>query len=96
MLNPDYQQGKYISVQTVKPGLTSYASLFDYTHGDAVLKKDVAFYDANIIPIKQELELYYIQHAGIITDTIIVLKTAIIITLVFKILFLIFVPPLKN
>lgn len=67
--------GHYYLVQKVKPGLTSYASLFDYTHGDACVK-NIDMYNATILPIKQELELYYIKKASIVTDTVIIVRTA--------------------
>lgn len=70
--------GRYSPVMTVKPGLTSYASLFDYTHGDALIE-DRQRYKSEIVPIKQELELYYVQNKGFLTDIQIILKTAIVI-----------------
>lgn len=70
--------GRYSLVQTVKPGLTSYASIFDYTHGDACVS-DRERYNNEILPIKRELELYYVQYAGVLTDLRIILRTAIVI-----------------
>ncbi len=70
--------GRYAPVLTVKPGLTSYASLFDYTHGDACVK-DRELYVSTIMPIKRELELYYVHKAGLWTDFVIFLRTAITI-----------------
>lgn len=70
--------GRYATVQSVRPGLTSYASLFDYTHGDACVG-DRELYNNTILPIKREMELYYVENAGIITDIHIIFKTAWII-----------------
>ncbi len=70
--------GKYAPVTTVKPGLTSYASLFDYTHGD-LCADDADKYKTEILPIKQEMELLYVERASIITDAYLVIKTAQII-----------------
>lgn len=70
--------GRYASVLRVRPGLTSYASLFDYTHGDAlVAQREV--YLSTIVPIKRELELYYVEHRGLWTDTKLIFRTAAII-----------------
>lgn len=73
--------GRYLPVMSVRPGLTSYASLFDYTHGDALVK-DRERYRNEIVPIKRELELYYVQHRSIKTDMEIIFKTAVTIVCV--------------
>lgn len=67
--------GRYAPVLDVKPGLTSYASLFDYTHGDALVG-DREAYLSTIVPIKREMELYYVQNRNLITDIKLILKTA--------------------
>ena len=67
--------GRYTPVLNVKPGLTSYASLFDYTHGDACVE-DREFYISEILPIKREMELYYVQNVGLRMDVHIIFKTA--------------------
>ncbi len=70
--------GRYFPVMRVRPGLTSYASLFDYTHGDALVE-DRERYRSEIVPIKREMELYYVQHRSILTDTKIIFRTALVI-----------------
>ena len=70
--------GRYLPVMSVRPGLTSYASLFDYTHGDSLVE-DRERYRSEIVPIKREMELYYVQHRSILTDMKIIFRTAIII-----------------
>ena len=50
--------GKYKDIQNVKPGLTSYASLFDYKHGELFVE-DNDTYISEILPVRLELELYY-------------------------------------
>ncbi len=67
--------GRYAPVLQVKPGITSYASLFDYTHGDACVH-DRELYISTIMPIKKELELYYVENAGVGTDLAIFFRTA--------------------
>lgn len=75
--------GRYEPVLSVAPGLTSYASLFDYTHGDALVgNREV--YLKEIVPVKREMELYYVEHKGLWTDIKLIFKTAgIIIAVVF-------------
>ena len=70
--------GRYESVLSVTPGLTSYASLFDYTHGDALVNKR-EIYLSKIVPIKRELELYYVEQKGLWTDTKLIFRTAALI-----------------
>lgn len=70
--------GRYTPVLSVRPGLTSYASLFDYTYGDALVENREV-YLSTIVPIKRELELYYVEHKGLATDIKLIFKTAVII-----------------
>ena len=70
--------GRYESVLSVTPGLTSYASLFDYTHGDVLVNKR-EIYLSKIVPIKRELELYYVEQKGLWTDTKLIFRTAALI-----------------
>lgn len=66
-------QGKYKQILTVKPGLTSPASLYDYTHGEKYNNED--YYKTHFLPQKLNLELYYINNQSILTDIILVAKT---------------------
>ena len=70
--------GRYQSVLSVVPGLTSYASLFDYTHGDALVKNREVYLNT-IIPIKREIELYYVENKGLYTDIKLIFTTAWVI-----------------
>lgn len=75
--------GRYQLVLTVAPGLTSYASLFDYTHGDVFVDNREA-YLSTIVPVKREMELYYVENKGLWTDIKLIFRTAaIIIAVVF-------------
>ena len=67
-------QGEYKHILDVKPGLTSPASLYDYTHGEKY--EDEEAYERDFVPQKLQLELYYVQHQSFIYDVKIVLKTA--------------------
>ena len=52
--------GRYEIVRSVKPGLTSAASLFDYTVGENYY--DESAYEAVVLPIKKEMEYYYVMN----------------------------------
>ena len=76
--------GKYECVLNVKPGLTSAASLFDYTEGDKYT--DDLLYQKEILPIKREMELYYVLKISFVYDFELVIRTikTIALTLVGK------------
>lgn len=71
--------GEYRHILDVKPGLTSTASLYDYTHGE--LFEDEEEYEREFLPKKLKLELYYVNHRSFWYDIMLVLKTAWLITL---------------
>lgn len=66
--------GEYKHILDVKPGLTSTASLYDYTHGE--LYEDEESYEREFMPKKLQLELYYVNHASFGYDIILVIRTA--------------------
>ena len=70
--------GKYKKIQDVRAGLTSYASLYDYKHGELFVS-DNEKYINEVLPVKLELELYYIEHWSIATDLKLIIQTAITI-----------------
>lgn len=70
--------GKYKDILSVKPGLSSPASLFDYTHGEKYENEDD--YVREFLPKKLEVELYYVQHKGFFYDLKIVIDTIVTIT----------------
>lgn len=71
--------GEYVHIMDVKPGLTSTASLYDYTHGE--LYEDEESYEKKFMPKKLKLELYYINHRSLWYDFVLILKTAWLIIL---------------
>ncbi len=71
--------GEYKHILDVKPGLTSNASLYDYTHGE--LFEDEESYEKIFLPKKLKLELYYVNHRTFWYDILLVLKTAWLIIL---------------
>ena len=66
--------GEFVHILDVKPGLTSTASLYDYTHGE--LYEDEESYEKEFMPKKLKLELYYVNHRSFWYDIQLVLKTA--------------------
>lgn len=66
--------GEFKHIMDVKPGLTSTASLYDYTHGE--LFEDEDLYEKEFLPKKLKLELYYVRHASFGYDIMLILKTA--------------------
>lgn len=72
-------QGEYKHILDVKPGLTSPASLYDYTHGEAY--EDEELYEKEFVPQKLQLELYYVKHQSFWYDIKLILKTAWLIVL---------------
>lgn len=71
--------GEYEYILDVKQGLTSTASLYDYTHGE--LYEDEESYEKIFLPKKLQLELYYVKHRSFWYDILLVLKTAWLIIL---------------
>ena len=71
--------GEFKHILDVKPGLTSTASLYDYTHGE--LYEDEDSYEKEFMPKKLKLEMYYVNHRSFWYDIHLVLKTAWLIIL---------------
>lgn len=71
--------GDFDHILDVKPGLTSTASLYDYTHGEKF--EDEESYEKEFLPKKLKLELYYVNHRSFWYDIQLVLRTAWLIIL---------------
>ena len=76
-----FYNGKYKKVAELRPGLTSAASLYDYTVGDAY--NDDNAYRAEVLPVKLEMELYYVNHESFLYDCQLVIRTIVTIIQVF-------------
>lgn len=72
--------GDYEKVKSVRPGLTSPASLYDYLVGDTYTDNDA--YKREVYPVKQKLELYYVNHIGFLYDMGLVIRTMWLVVLV--------------
>lgn len=70
--------GKYKDVLSVKPGLSSPASLYDYTHGEKYESEDD--YVKEFLPKKLDVELYYVKNRSFVYDIQIIYNTIITIT----------------
>jgi len=69
--------GKYKEILSVKPGLSSPASLYDYTHGEVYENEED--YVREFEPKKLDVELYYVKHRNALYDLQIVGRTIITI-----------------
>ncbi|RHS07720.1 sugar transferase [Coprobacillus sp. AF13-15] len=69
--------GKYKKIVSVKPGLSSPASLYDYTHGEMLSNE--AEYVKEFLPKKLDVELYYIQNKNLLYDFQIIIRTIVTI-----------------
>ncbi|HVH69044.1 MAG TPA: sugar transferase [Gemmatimonadales bacterium] len=67
----------------VRPGLSSPASLYDYTHGARLVgsKDPVAAYINRLLPLRLELELVYVRRASLRYDIAIIGRTLWLIAL---------------
>lgn len=75
--------GKYEKITDVRPGLTSAASLYDYTVGDTYTDDNA--YIREVLPVKLEMELYYVEHESLFYDVKLVWRTIItIVQVLFK------------
>lgn len=70
--------GKYKDILLVKPGLSSPASLYDYTHGEKYDSEDD--YVKEFLPKKLDVELYYVKNRSFFYDIQIVFNTVVTIT----------------
>lgn len=69
--------GEFERILSVRPGLSSPASLYDYTHGE--LYEDEESYINKFLPKKLAVELYYIKNMSICYDLQIIVRTIVTI-----------------
>ena len=68
---------EYQEILTVRPGLTSAASLFDYTVGDTYTDNDL--YMKEVLPYKLEMEMLYVEKEGLFYDIELIWRTIVTI-----------------
>ena len=71
------REGKYEIANSVRPGLTGPAALYDYIYGDSV--EDPDDYERLVLPTRRELEAYYPVHMGAWYDIKIIWYTVVCI-----------------
>ena len=71
------RRGRYERVSSIKPGLTSTSSLYDYIYGDSI--KDEREYRMKVLPTRLELDLYYMDHMSMHYDLLLILDTVVCI-----------------
>lgn len=69
--------GMYAKILEVKPGLSSVASLYDYTHGEKYESEEL--YNKEFLPKKLDLEVYYVEHRSFFYDLRLIVRTVKII-----------------
>ena len=70
----------YKMIISAKPGLSSPASIYDYTHGEKY--NDICLYRQEFLPKKLQLEVYYIKHQSVFYDLRIIIRTIVTIVLI--------------
>ena len=73
----DMFKGKFARILDVKPGLSSIASLYDYTHGEKYESEEL--YNKEFLPKKLALELYYVEHRNFLLDMKLIVRTVKVI-----------------
>lgn len=69
--------GRYQRILTVRPGLTSAASLYDYTVGDTYTDNEK--YIKEVLPIKLDMEMLYVEKQSFLYDCNLVWRTVVTI-----------------
>jgi len=69
--------GRYEMVSSIRPGLTSAASLYDYIVGDTYTNNEA--YRREVLPVKLELERYYVEHESFAYDAELIGRTIVTI-----------------
>lgn len=67
------------TILSVRPGLSSPASIYDYTHGERF--ESESEYERLFLPQKIDLELYYINHRTVFYDFCVIVRTVAVILL---------------
>lgn len=68
---------EYKKVLSIRPGLTSPASLYDYMVGDTYSDNDK--YIKEVLPVKNEMELIYVEKENFFYDISIIFRTIVAI-----------------
>ena len=82
--DPEVVADSYTPLQmetlSVRPGLASPGSIYNYTHGERELAGDVAdVYARELLPVKLALDLVYVREASLLYDLRVIARTAWVI-----------------
>jgi lipopolysaccharide/colanic/teichoic acid biosynthesis glycosyltransferase len=74
-------RSEYLETLDVRPGLASPGSIFNYTHGEALLDGADAdsVYLEMLLPLKLALEVVYVRRAGLRYDLALMLRTLVVL-----------------
>jgi lipopolysaccharide/colanic/teichoic acid biosynthesis glycosyltransferase len=77
----NYYSDEYIKTLSVRPGLASPGSIFNYTHGDEFIGNECPEEDyvENFLPIKLTMELIYVNNRNLFYDLRIIFRTLYVI-----------------
>jgi lipopolysaccharide/colanic/teichoic acid biosynthesis glycosyltransferase len=80
----DHYRPEDMETLSVLPGLASPGSIYNYTHGDAILAQGDAeqMYVQKLLPVKLALEAVYVREASFAYDLAIILRTVVVILLI--------------
>jgi len=93
-----YSEPGIRKISSIKPGLTGLSSIF-FANEDKFMKNasnKEEFYKTEISPVKEKLELYYIEHLSILIDIKIIVCTFLKIIGISNKLLIIFFPDIKK
>jgi len=67
--------GRYSKIMSIKPGLSCLESLYDYAHGELFISDNFQ-YEKEVLPMKLELSLLYVDARSVWLDLAIIFRTA--------------------
>jgi lipopolysaccharide/colanic/teichoic acid biosynthesis glycosyltransferase len=79
----DHYAPEHRETLVVRPGLCSPGSVYNYTHGDALIGQDDPEHDylARLLPVKLALDLVYVRNISLTYDLRVIARAASVIVL---------------
>jgi lipopolysaccharide/colanic/teichoic acid biosynthesis glycosyltransferase len=79
----DHYAPEHMETLTVRPGLCSPGSIYNYTHGETWIGQDDPELDyvARLLPVKLALDLVYVRNISLIYDLRVIARTVLVIVL---------------
>jgi len=77
----DHYAPEHMETLTVRPGLASPGSIYNYTHGERLVGREHPELDylQNLLPVKLALETVYVREASFAYDLRVILRTLLVI-----------------